>query len=186
MPERVRLSRDDVVAKAAELADRDGLEALTLTAVAEALDVQPSALYNHVDGADGLLASVSVQATAELLDLIRSAAIGRAGREALEEIALVYRNYAEDHPGRYGATLLPTSIGDDERRDLDAETTELFARIVESFGVDDDGLHAARAIRSALHGFVSLEATEGFPLRHDLDDSFDRLTALLATGLEAG
>ena len=40
-----------------------------------------------------------------------------------------------------------------------------------------------RASRAALRGFVSLEATDGFPIALDLDDSFQRLVAVLDHGL---
>ena len=47
----------------------------------------------------------------------------------------------------------------------------------------DDAVHAARAFRSAVHGFVALEAGGGFGIPVDLDASFDRLVGLLAAGL---
>jgi hypothetical protein len=47
-------------------------------------------------------------------------------------------------------------------------------------------VHAARAFRSAVHGFVVLEAAGGFGIPVDLDDSFDRLLATLAGGLATG
>jgi hypothetical protein len=44
-------------------------------------------------------------------------------------------------------------------------------------------VHAARAFRSALHGFVGLEAAGGFGIPVDLDESFGRLVRTLAGGL---
>jgi len=46
-----------------------------------------------------------------------------------------------------------------------------------------DAIHAARAVRSALHGFVSLEAAGGFGLSEDVDESYARLVGLLDRGL---
>ena len=43
-----RLSRDQIVASAVEIAGRDGLEALSIRAIATALGVSPMALYRHV------------------------------------------------------------------------------------------------------------------------------------------
>lgn len=40
---------------------------------------------------------------------------------------------------------------------------------------NDDVFDATRALRSALHGFVSLEAAGGFGLPRDVDRSFSRL-----------
>ena len=50
----------------------------------------------------------------------------------------------------------------------------------------DEAVHAARAFRSAVHGFVALEAAGGFGIPVDLDASFDRLVATLAEGLARG
>ena len=44
-------------------------------------------------------------------------------------------------------------------------------------------IHAVRAVRAALHGFVALEAAGGFGLPVDREASFDRLVAALAAGL---
>jgi hypothetical protein len=38
-------------------------------------------------------------------------------------------------------------------------------------------------VRSALHGFVTLEAVGGFGIPLDLDESFERMVAALARGL---
>jgi hypothetical protein len=49
----------------------------------------------------------------------------------------------------------------------------------------DEAVHAVRVIRSAVHGFVALEAAGGFGLPLDRDASFDRLVATLTAGLPA-
>jgi hypothetical protein len=46
---------------------------------------------------------------------------------------------------------------------------------------DDDAVDAVRALRAALHGFVSLETTFVHPA--NIDRSFDRLVQGLATAL---
>jgi Tetracyclin repressor-like, C-terminal domain len=49
----------------------------------------------------------------------------------------------------------------------------------------EPAIHAVRAIRSALHGFVSLEREGGFGLPIDIDDSYNNLVTMLAAGLAA-
>lgn len=45
--------------------------------------------------------------------------------------------------------------------------------MLRGFGIgDDQAVHAIRALRSALHGFVHLEANGGFRLPEDLDESY--------------
>ena len=47
----------------------------------------------------------------------------------------------------------------------------------------DDAIDAARALRSMLHGFITLEAAGGFGLPVDIDRSFGRLVDGLVTAL---
>jgi AcrR family transcriptional regulator len=57
-PIRVPLTRDRVLRTAVELADRDGLESLSMRRLAQALDVVPMALYRHVAHKDELLSGM--------------------------------------------------------------------------------------------------------------------------------
>ena len=52
---RVPLTRDRVLSTAVALADREGIEALSMRKLAQALDVVPMALYRHVANKDELL-----------------------------------------------------------------------------------------------------------------------------------
>jgi hypothetical protein len=47
----------------------------------------------------------------------------------------------------------------------------------------DEAIHATRAARSALHGFVSLEIDGGFGLPQDVGRSFERLVSALHVSL---
>jgi hypothetical protein len=58
--------------------------------------------------------------------------------------------------------------------------------ILRGYGLEgDDAIHATRIVRAALHGFVLLEANEGFRIALDLDETFARLVAVLDQGLTA-
>lgn len=54
-PAGQRLSREQVLARAEQVLERDGCDAFTLRALARDLGVRPTALYNHVTGRDELL-----------------------------------------------------------------------------------------------------------------------------------
>jgi hypothetical protein len=59
--------------------------------------------------------------------------------------------------------------------------------VLTAWGLDgQEAVHAVRVIRSALHGFVTIETDRGFGLPLDLDESFERLIAVLLAGLAAG
>jgi AcrR family transcriptional regulator len=55
---RGRLTRDRVLVAAVALADRIGIEALTIRRLATELDVKPMSLYHHVPGKDAILDGV--------------------------------------------------------------------------------------------------------------------------------
>jgi len=55
---RAPLSKDRVLHAAVELADRDGLDALTMRRLARELGVEAMSLYNHVAGKDEILAGM--------------------------------------------------------------------------------------------------------------------------------
>jgi AcrR family transcriptional regulator len=185
MPRR-GLNADRVVEQAAALADTDGLEAVTLAAVAAALNVRPPSLYNHVPGRDGLRRAIALRALGELAAAMRDASVGRAGLDALAAAARAYRAYAHAHPGRYAATLAAPAEGDEKHAAAGRAVLDVVLGVIRGWELDPEAaVHAVRIVRSALHGFVALEAAGGFGLPVDLEASFERLVATVAGGLSA-
>lgn len=159
---RHRLSLTLVTDEAIALVDREGFDSLSLSSVADALGVGPSALYTHVDGLDGLRYLVAVTATQNLTDDVRTAAIGTAGGSALAAMGEAYRDFAHDHPGQFASTLLPPRSDADDLALANRSLVEVFALVYAAMGLPRDrcGL-AARSTRSAIHGFLALEHTIG-------------------------
>lgn len=171
-----------VVSAAAEMADVHGLDAVTLAALANRLGVRPPSLYAHVDGLADLRHRIGDQGRRELAAALGAAAAGRSGKDALEAVADAYRGYAHEHPGRYAA--LQRAPAPDESGDAQAVVDVVLA-VLRGYGIEGDAaIHAVRTIRSALHGFVSLEAEGGFGMPLAVDESFERMVAVLHGGLE--
>jgi AcrR family transcriptional regulator len=184
---RMGLDPARVVDTAAAIADADGLEAVTLARVAGELGVRAPSLYNHVDGRGDLLRAIALLGVRELTAALREAAIGRASADALIAAAHAYRAYAREHPGRYAATVAAPTAGDEEHRAAAAEAVDVMLAVMRGWDLEgDDAIHAVRAFRSAVHGFVAIEASGGFGMAVDVDASFDRLVATLAGGLSEG
>jgi len=172
---RAGLTTDVVVAEAARLVDTDGAGALTLKAVAESFGVAQPSLYKHVAGLDDLHGRLALVAARELVDALRRAASGKAGADALTAVATAYRGYARRHPGCYGYLLRPRA-GDDEHAQASAEVLEVLYDVLTGYGIvtEPDRVDATRFLRSALHGFVSLEAGGGFAMARSVERSFER------------
>jgi len=180
------LDESKVVGVAARLADRDGLDALTLTSVASELGVRQPALYRHVNGFDGLLRSLGLRGRELLADELAAAAIGVSRDDAVEAVGLAWRNMVREHPGLYAATDRYPCAGDDELESAVERVVEILGRALSGYGLDNDNcVHAARTLRSAFHGFAHLESGDGHPLNQDLDESFHQMIRLICSGIRA-
>ena len=180
---RAGLTNTIVVEAAEQMIDEPDASPLTLAALAARLGVKQPSLYKHIDGIDDLRRSIAVRAKLELADVMARSAVGKAGGDAIASMSLAYRKWAATHPGRYASTVRAPTPGDEEDQAASTEITKVAFEIMSSLGLQgDDAVDAIRALRAALHGFVTLQAEGGFGLPADVDRSFDRL----ATGLVAG
>lgn len=185
MPARPGLTRERVVERAADLIDADGSAALSLAALAGAFGVRTPSLYNHVGGLDDLRGALRLRGLEMLEQRLQRAAVGRAGRDALVAVAGAYRDFAHEHPGLYGLTLGAGGGESDTVRDAEAagaaaaRLVEVVLSVLRGYRLEgEDALHATRALRASLHGFVALESAGAFGLPLDLDVSFERLIDL--------
>ncbi len=186
---RAGLTRAAVTAVALDVVDEGGvtgLDRLTLAAVASRAGVAVPSLYKHVASLDDLRRLVATDCVAELTRVLAQATIGRSGPDAIHAAADAVRAYAHRHPGRYAATQVAPDLASDADAELAAraeETIAVLAAALRGFGLpDDDTVDAIRMLRSALHGFITLELGGGFGLPDDLDRSF----RLLIDGIVAG
>jgi AcrR family transcriptional regulator len=185
-PRAKRLDEATVVAAAARIADAEGLEAATLSRIASELGVRPPSLYNHVESHAALMRAVALDSYVEFGDALRDAAVGRAQEDGIRAIAVAYRGYAAEHPGRYATTVRAPARDDKEAQDLAMNGLAPVFAVLAGWGIEgDDATHLVRVIRSALHGFVSLEQGGGFGIPLQIDESFDLLVDSLVAAIEA-
>jgi AcrR family transcriptional regulator len=184
---RQRIDRGDVTDAALGVIDTTGADDLTLAKVADELGVQSSALYNHVEGLTGLRENVARKAAESLAVALRDAAVARSGRDAVGAVGAAYRRFAADHPGQFEAAVLAFGNATPEVIETTTAITALFVRIVEALGAVGPGaLDDARALHSAVRGFVLLESTQSFGRDADLDQAFDHLLDLVVDGIQRG
>lgn len=174
-----------VVVQAERIADDVGLSRLTLAALADSLGVRQPSLYKHINGMKGLQRSIAVRAKTELADILGRAAVGRSRGDAIRAVAGTYRQWALAHQGRYAATIHAPLSGDVDDEAASAAAVKVILDVLSGYHLHGDAaIDATRALRSALHGFVSLETSGGFGLPADIDHSFDRLVDALITAFE--
>jgi AcrR family transcriptional regulator len=187
MLHKTRLNRSAVVRAAADLLNEQGVEALTLSRLAERLGIKPPSLYNHIESLADLYRHLAILNATLLGDRLASAAIGRSGSQAVAAVAAAYRDYIKENPGVYLASLRASGNQDKPDPDLKAaeeRAVKVVMAVLSSFGIHGEhALHAIRGLRSLVHGFASLEIAGGFGLPLDCDESFRRLVGIYTAGL---
>jgi AcrR family transcriptional regulator len=175
---------DRIVDVAAQLADAEGIDAVTLSRIAAELSVSQPAMYNHIGGYEDLLRRLALRARQVLVHRLRNSAVGRAGDDAVCAVADAWRTFAREHPGLYAATDRHPLAGYADLEQAVTEIVGVLCQVVGAYGLTPaEAEHGAWSLRSALHGFVVLEAEYGNPAPLDLDESFARLVKLLCGGL---
>lgn len=175
---RMGLNTARVVAAAIELVDSAGFDALSLAALAQKLGIRVPSLYKHIQGIDDLRIRLSNNSRTEVYEWLTIAAEGKEGYERFRAIASAYRQYAQEHPGRFDAAgwkaqlVTAPSIG------------PLIADMIRQCGVPEEQVVVTGyAIRAALRGYLSLSSAT--PPGETPDSIFTALLSLLENGMRA-
>ncbi len=185
MSPRIGLDLNIILQAAAEIADTQGIDAVTLALLAKKLDIRPPSLYNHVDGLHGLRKKMAIYGYEQLHNALVRATIGRSGDDAVRSLGAAYVAFARTHPGLYEATILVPDPRDPDVQKAGSEIVDLTVRVLHAYGLEDEAaLHAVRGLRSILHGFASLEQRGGFGLPLDLDLSLRLLIDTFIAGID--
>ncbi|HWR29403.1 MAG TPA: TetR-like C-terminal domain-containing protein [Negativicutes bacterium] len=184
MSERIKLTRSNIVTTAAEIADLEGLDNVTLAAVSARLGVCKPSLYNHINGLPELRAQLAIWGTNQLKEKISEAAIGKAKQDAIFAIATTYRAFAHQRPGLYRAILSSPDRDNLELKSAIQGMMAVIKTVMESYHLADS-THAVRCLRSLMHGFVSLEAAGWFAAPADKELSYRYLIATFVRGIDS-
>lgn len=179
-----KVTLESILEVAAEIADINGINEVTLASVANKLQIRTPSLYNHIDGLSELRKKLSIYGMEQLYNILIQSTIGVAGDDAVRALGKAYITFARNHFGLYEATFITTGINDIEVQKASDKILELSTKVLCAYGLDDEtALHATRGLRSIFHGFASLEQKEGFGLPLDMDISFKLLIDTYLVGL---
>src|SRR5512133_2272790 len=97
----MRITKEAVIQTASDIADKDGLDHVSLKVVAEKLNIRTPSLYNHIDSLDDLLKEIAHRGMREMNAQMMQAAVGNSGDAAIKLIGAAYFNFLLAHPGVY-------------------------------------------------------------------------------------
>ena len=167
------------------LVNQRGLDDLSMSELAQALNVRTPTLYSHITGIDDLKRLLALHGLAELDRAMVRATIGISGPDAVRAVLNAYREFVEKNPGLYAATV-PTPPRSD--REWSAAVDRLMDTLLASLRYYDlrgpEKVHALRGLRSLVHGFVSLESSGALKHPVNRNDSFAWLVESFLAALE--
>jgi AcrR family transcriptional regulator len=183
---RVGLSAAMVLEEAAKLADQRGYDQLSIAELAAKFRIKPPSLYNHIESLESLKRGLALKALRELASALGKAAIGKSRDDAVRSLARAQREFVKRHPGLYQATQRAASANDGEMNHASDEVVNICLMVLNGYGLERRAaLHALRGLRSAVHGFATLENAGGFGIPLSIDDSFAWLLECFIAGLHA-
>ncbi|MGZ0152727.1 TetR/AcrR family transcriptional regulator [Kribbella sp. WER1] len=152
-PRRRTLSRESIVRTGVAIADRDGLDAVSIRSVAAELGVRPMSLYGHVSSKDDLLDLMFDHLAAES---VLGDGLPADWRGALEAIAHRTRDQGLAHPWSIELMVDRIQLGPNTLRVLDE-----WIRAVAPLGVTpEEAWTIARAVNDYTVGYVTRLAAQ--------------------------
>ncbi|HEX8867196.1 MAG TPA: WHG domain-containing protein [Lentzea sp.] len=183
MTVRPRLTTAKVVDAALELIDEQGVDGLTLAAVAARTGVATPSLYKHVASLAELRGHVGVRVLEEMTDRFTQTVLGLSGDQAVEALMRAYRAYVTENPKRYAAMPMDP-LHDELQQAAGQKLVEVMLATLRGYGLEGSAaIHATRRLRVIVHGFASIESGGGFGLPEGLDDTYDQLVRMYLTDL---
>ncbi|MEB3102928.1 TetR/AcrR family transcriptional regulator [Ferviditalea candida] len=183
---RAGLDQQIVLLAAAEIADVQGLDEVTLATLAQKLGVRTPSLYNHVSGLPGIRKQLSIYGMNRLTDTLARAAAGQTKDDAVRSLARAYLGFVREHPGLYEATHRLPDLEDEQVKAAAEGTVNVVLGVLQGYGLEGAAaIHTIRGLRSLLHGFASIEQQGGFGMPLDLDTSFRLLIDTFLAGIHS-
>lgn len=182
-PTPARTSPDAILAAARVILETDGLDALTMQAVASRVGVRAPSLYKHVTDRATLIRAVADAVVGDLEDALAIRRPSPDPAEDLRAVARRYRSFVRANPAGYGllfADLPPGAAPDPGRLAVLARPIlEAVARMVD----EEEVLPAARTFVAWAHGFTSMERAGAFRLGGDVDAAYAAGIEVILSGI---
>lgn len=185
MSPRTGINQEIIINKAVEIAEKGGMEAVTMATLARELSIKSPSLYNHFKGLKEVKLALALKALNLFYQYLKKATLNQKdGSEAIRAIGKAYIEFANQHPGLYEALI---SSPDPSSNTIQIAEEAIVDLIMEAISVsplnEKEQIHAVRGLRSLLHGLVDLKRKGGFNLPLDFEESLEVNLEIFIKGL---
>ncbi len=184
MPYPAQIDRQQLIETAFQILEREGVEGVSLSKVAQELNVKSPSLYRYVRNKAELLRAVNEHFLELLFTALSNAQqTAPAGPvAAMLSVAQAMRDFAHAHPQAYAWSMTNTNEAyrPDENQ-LVQQVLPLQAIMAEISG-EKNSLTALRGLLALIHGFVMLELGAQLRRGGDLNVAFVQSIAAYLAG----
>lgn len=182
MPYPAQVDKAAIVERAQQLLETEGLEALSLAKLAEALGVKAPSLYRHVGHKVELLRAVNGMTVEALFAAMHDARSHAPPEPYLQLLAVfhAFRRFAHAHPQSYALLFSQQTAGErPDENHLVGLALSLQSLIAQISG-EANALAALRGALALAHGYVMLELNQQLRRGGDLEVTYEQvITAYL-------
>lgn len=184
MPTPARTSVDAIVGAGRAILDTDGLAALTMGRVADAVGVRAPSLYKRVRDRGELVGLIANAVAAELTATLDAAATSGDPRTDMRAIARAFRTWALARPESFHLLFDRRPNGQRLEPDVTARSAAALLRTTAELAGEANALDAARTVVAWANGFLGMELAGAFRLGGDVDRAFEYGVERLARAIE--
>lgn len=183
---RSGLSKERVVEAAVALIEQFGIADFSMRALAEALNIKTSSLYNHVENMEALMIEVSAYALQMQREIELNVIQDKTKEEGIMALANAYRQFAKEHKELYWLIMNTAATGGEQLVGISQCIVEPFLKVLEyTTLIETEKIHWQRVLRGIVHGFISQEDMGFFShLPVNIDESFQIAIQCYIDGLK--
>lgn len=182
---RTGLSKEEIIEKAAMLANERGLAYLSVTTLSEYLGIKKPSLYNHMKTIDDVYKNIMIYGWKKVSEeIVKEICLKDAKTNLMEYGRKVYK-FALDNPGVFEAMLWYNKYSDDVLLEATEGLYTFFFKQTDSLGIDREiANHLLRTYRAFLEGFIMLQIHNSFGNPISIEESFEISMNVLISGME--
>jgi len=182
---RTGLSKEEIVVKCAELANKKGLSYLSVTTLSDYLGIKKPSLYNHMKTIEDMHRNLMIYGWKTVSEEIVKGIDSEDEKENLLVYARKFYRFAIDNPGVFEAMLWYNRYSDEVLLSATEGLYAFFFKQTDGLGINREvANHLLRTYRAFLEGFIMLQIHNSFGNPISTEESFEISMKVLLSGME--
>ena len=175
-----------IIETSAHIANKVGLDNLSLKMIAEELNIKSPSLYNHISSLDEIKSRLMVYGWKQMEEKMIDSAVGVSGYEALRNMCYAFYDYSTNNKGIFTAMLWYNKYESTEKKKATTKLFNIIFKVMKPLNITDENInHIIRTLRGFLEGFSLLVNNNAFGNPISIKESFDLSLEIIMNGIKS-